>query len=306
MERSIPKHVPSKHSKARYDHPCLYTMLSDNSTLALAASRSNSHDNAHECLHRGRELVGLYLLLVELELARTRARTLRRWRKFLDRCLLYASRCRLEGSQNRRSQVTAAAAVAAAGAPPPVLADAAAATAACLALAAPPAVLADAGAAALLAEVALPPMLADAGAAAFLADLAVPPVLADAGAATGLAGAAPPPVLAEVTAAALLAVAAPPPVLADAAAAALFALCAPPAMRTGRGHDDRTNRVIVRPVRPRSDRFASWPPLPQVPCRNYFCLSACLCNHCLSVCLSRLFVGCTETPILEQGFNTNP
>jgi hypothetical protein len=70
------------------------------------------------------------------------------------------------------------------------------------------------------------------------------PVLADACAATGLAGAAPPPVLAEVTPPhSLLAVAAPPPVLADAAAAAFLALFAPPAMGTGRGYDDRSNRV---------------------------------------------------------------
>ena len=46
--------------------------------------------------------------------------------------------------------------------------------------------LADAGAAALLALVAPPPVLADAGAAALLASVASPPVLAEAGAATAV------------------------------------------------------------------------------------------------------------------------
>ena len=58
------------------------------------------------------------------------------------------------------------------------------------ALAAPPPVLAEAGAAALLASVAQPPVLAEAGAAALLALAALPPVLADPGATALLAFAA--------------------------------------------------------------------------------------------------------------------
>ena len=67
-------------------------------------------------------------------------------------------------------------------------------------------------------------MLAEAAAAALLAQAAHPPVLADAAAAALLARAAPPPMLANAAAAALLAPAALPPMLANAAAVPPFML----------------------------------------------------------------------------------
>ena len=104
---------------------------------------------------------------------------------------------------------------------PPVLADAGAA--ALLAFATLPPVLADACAAALLASATLPPVLADACAAALLALATLPPVLADAAPPHSLHLLTQPPVLADACAAALLALVTPPPVLADACAAALLA-----------------------------------------------------------------------------------
>ena len=64
------------------------------------------------------------------------------------------------------------------------------------AIVAPPPVLADTGAAALLAQVAILPVLTDPNAATVLATVAVPPVLTDTGAAAILAPVALPPVLA--------------------------------------------------------------------------------------------------------------
>ena len=140
---------------------------------------------------------------------------------------LHRCRCRLAlqcGHSRERSRCLALRATVA----PPQVLLAEAAAAAVLAEPALPPVLADADAAAVHALAAPPPVLAHAAAAAVLAVVAMPPVLADAAAAAVLALGAHPPVLADAAAAALLALAAHPPVLADAAAAAVLALGAPP------------------------------------------------------------------------------